>query len=156
SGSKEGEIRVVSFGPTGLGSSLHHYSVGPGVTGTWLTSDGLVTIGFEDGRLELRHSDGSLIKSRKLIPQYKPRSQVLYGTTRPISNAVRGSVHCAAAGTLMVFLENADNFELELPTLDLKKEWHEQRDFNIGSSSPSDGSFVVVGERQGVLRVYRN
>src|ERR1022692_72063 len=153
--SKDGAISRTEVGPGGLGQSALIVALEPELTGTWLGGDGLLFVGFESGRLDLLNAQtGQVIKSVTLVPEYQPRTPVLYGTSRPVSNAVRGVAWLPEKGTAMVYLQNADMVELTVPSLDIKNEWHEQRDFNVSASSPRDASFVLVGELQGVLRVY--
>ena len=129
----------------------------PRISGTWLTEDGWLFVGFENGRLELRREeDGSLVSAVQLQPEYKPPSRVLYGTTRPIFNSVRGVAYSAGNDSVMVFLENADNFALSFPSLEKKIEWHENRDSNFGAVNPRDARFILIGEPQGRLRLYVN
>lgn len=125
------------------------------ISGTWLTENGWLFVGFENGRLELRRADdGTVVHAIQLEPEYKPPARVVYGTTRPIFNSVRGIVYTPGNESVMVFLENADNFELSFPGLEKQREWHEKRDSNFTAASPRDSRFILVGEPQGRLRFY--
>jgi len=129
----------------------------PRISGTWLTDDGWLFVGFENGRLELhRAEDGSLVSAVQLQPEYKPPSRLLYGTTRPIFDSVRGVAYAPGKESVLVFLENADNFELSFPGLEKKIEWHENRDSTFSAVSPRDAHFILIGEPQGRLRLCAN
>jgi serine/threonine protein kinase/WD40 repeat protein len=127
------------------------------LTGSWLLNEKYLAIGHSDGTLELRTlAEGTLLRSAKLEPAYKPPYAVLSGTSLPISNAVRGVVHDSATDRLRVYLQNADLLEVSFPSLDVLSDRHEQRDFTFCVAAPSDASFVLLGELQGVLRFYRS
>jgi WD40 repeat protein len=125
-------------------------------TGSWLINEKYLAIGHSDGTLELRAlADGALLRSAKLEPTYKPPYAVLSGTSLPISNAVRGVVHDPATDRLSVYLQNADLLEVSFPSLEVLSDRHEHRDFTFCVTAPSDASFILLGELQGVLRFYR-
>ncbi len=127
------------------------------VTGSWLIKAGYLAIGHSDGTLELRSvAEGALLGSVKLEPAYKPPYAVLSGTSLPISNAVRGVVYDPTTDRLRVYLHNADLLEVSFPSLEVLSDRHEQRDFTFCVTAPGDGSFVLLGELQGVLRCYRS
>jgi WD40 repeat protein/serine/threonine protein kinase len=155
SSAADGTILYWNVGAKGLEVTREIHVGMSKISGTWITGDGWLFVGSENGRLELRRScDGSLVRSIQIEPEYIPPSRILYGTTRPIFNSVRGVVHAANTDGVMVYLENADNFELSFPDLGKRAEWHERRDSNFVAASPLDGRFVLLGEPQGRIWLY--